>query len=94
MATDPVSNLIETLKTPPGDSSPLAQGEAPGPTDHLSQAADLIPDRRPTEVPDVKDSDLLRRFQQQRRSGLIEIAIVDGLFDLVRDLLIWRGIAL
>lgn len=82
MATDPASNLIELLTS----SAPAA--EAGG---ELEQAAKLVPDRSATAVSDVRQSELLARFQQQRADGAIEVAVVDQLFSLVRDLLALKG---
>ena len=88
MSQDPVTSLIETLK----ERSPL--GTASGSPGAMSEVADLVPDRRPTQVPDVGASQLLQQFRQQRERGLVEIAVVEGLFELVRSLLILRGITL
>jgi len=80
--------LIEALERQPTLET------ASEPTDALSQVTDLVPDRESTQVPDVRTSQLLQRFHQQRERGLVEIAVVDGLFELVRSLLILRGITL
>jgi len=84
MPTDPVQSLIDALKT----------RQAPAEGGALAATADLIPARQPTQVPDARSSQLLQRFRQQKEQGMIEIAVVEGLFELVRNLLVLQGLAL
>ena len=83
MPSDPVQSLIEALK-----ADPAAE---PG---RLAEAGRLIPSRQPTQVPDVQSSQLLQQFRQQKELGRIEVAVVEGLFQLLRDLLVLKGLPL
>ena len=90
MKDDPVTSLIDAL------NSVQKQNPAPSavPQDRLAQVADMIPQRSPTAVPDVNRSRLLDEFRKQYQRGLIEARLVEGLFELIRELLVLKGLSL
>jgi hypothetical protein len=84
---DPVTSLIEALKK---------TAPAPPPTgtdsDRLSEAAESIPGRAETAVADLMDSPELQAFRRAYVSGVVEAHVINQVLDLVRAVLIARGV--
>jgi len=84
--TDPVTSLIEAL----GGAKPQAGGGAE--TDRLSEAAESIPGRADTAVRDLLDSPELQAFRRAYAAGVIEAHVVNQVLDLLKSVLVARGI--
>lgn len=83
-ARDPVTELIEALEA----SRPTEQASG----GKLAQAAELIPSRAGTSVQDLLASEELTAFRRQYAAGRVEAKVLDWALDLLRDILIGRGV--